>query len=147
MRILLVDDVEDTRELFSMAFVLAGHRTSTASSGAEAIELALKHEFDAVLLDIEMPNVNGWRVLEVIRQMPGHERLPVIMISAYHDLDKERRATEAGAYALLRKPILPSVMIEFVESAVESGDVTPNRNSMSEVREKGGVWQLENGES
>jgi CheY-like chemotaxis protein len=118
MHILLVEDVQDTRHLFSMAFVLAGHRTTSASSGSEAIELALKHRFDVVLLDIEMPNVNGWKVLEVIREIPGNQQLPIVMISAHHDADKERRAKEAGAYALLRKPILPQQVIEILEGAV-----------------------------
>ena len=118
MHILLVDDVSDTRHLFSMAFVLAGHRTSNASSGAEALELFLKHRFDAVLLDVEMPNINGLKVLESIRQLPFGEQIPVILFSGHHDQEKEKRAKEAGAYALLRKPMLPEYVIAVVERAV-----------------------------
>ncbi len=118
MHILLVDDVLDTRQLFSMVFVLAGHRVSTASGGTEAVRLALKHRFDAVLLDIEMPNLDGWKVLELIRQLPFGERVPVILFSAYHDPQKEERAKEVGAYALLRKPIFPDQVLAVLESAV-----------------------------
>jgi CheY-like chemotaxis protein len=118
MHILLVDDIDDTRDLFSMAFVLEGHRTSTASSGIEALELFTKHRFDGVLLDIEMPNVNGWKVLELIRQLPFGEHVPVIMFSAHHNPNKEQRAIEAGAYALLRKPMMPTLVIEVMQTAV-----------------------------
>ena len=118
MHILVVDDVQDTRQLFSMAFVLAGHRTLTAPSGAEAIELFLKHRFDAVLLDIEMPDVNGWKVLDSIRQLPYGEEVPIILFTADHDIEKEKRAKTAGAYALLRKPMLPKYVIEIAEIAV-----------------------------
>ena len=94
MHILFVDDVDDTRHLFSMAFVLAGHRTASASNGAEALELFSKHRFDAVVLD------------------------PVILFSAHHDPDREKRAEQAGAYTLLRKPMLPEHLIAVTENAI-----------------------------
>ena len=119
MRILVVDDVQDTRQMFSMAFVLAGYRASAASNGAEALELVSKHRFDAVLLDIEMPKMSGWKVLEAIRQLPFGEQVPVVLFTAYHDPEKEERAKEAGAYALLRKPMLPEYVIAMVENAVQ----------------------------
>ena len=118
MHILVIDDVQDTRELFSMAFVLAGHRTATAASGAEAVDLVVKHRFDAVLLDLHMPDMDGWRALELIRQLPFGEKVPVILFSAYHDPEKEERAREAGAYALLRKPMLPEYVMVTIERAV-----------------------------
>jgi len=118
VHVLLVDDVGDTRQLFSMAFVLAGHRASTASNAADAIELILKHRFDAVLLDVEMPDVNGWTVLESVRELPFGHQVPIILFSAHHDEAKEERARKAGAYVLLRKPMLPAQVIVFVEGAV-----------------------------
>ncbi len=117
MRILVVDDVQDTRQMFSMAFVLAGYRASAAANEAEALEFVSKHRFDAVLLDIEMPNMSGWKVLEAIRQLPFGEQVPVVLFSAHFDPAKEERAKEAGAYALLRKPMLPEYVISIVESA------------------------------
>lgn len=117
MHILVVDDNDDTRALFSMAFVLAGYRASAAANGAEALEFVSKHRFDAVLLDIEMPKMNGWEVLEAIRQLPFGEHVPVVLFSAHHDPEKEERAKEAGAYVLLRKPMLPEYVISVVESA------------------------------
>jgi CheY-like chemotaxis protein len=118
MHILIIDDVQDTRQLFGMAFVLDGHRATTASSGAEAVEMMLKHRFDAVLLDIEMPYINGWQILEMIRSEPSGQAIPVIMFSAYHDMEKEARAEAAGAVMLLRKPMLPTHVVTIVEDAV-----------------------------
>ena len=118
MQILVVDDIADTRHLFSMAFVMAGHRALNASNGAEALELFSQHRFDAVLLDVEMPNGNGWEVLDVIRQSPFANQVPVILFSAYHDQDMEKRAREVGAYAVLRKPMIPEYVIKIVERAI-----------------------------
>jgi CheY-like chemotaxis protein len=117
MHILLVDDNQDTRELFSMAFVLAGHRTSPASSGVEAIDLFSKYRFDAVLLDLQMPGIDGWTVFEWIRQSPSGKEVPVILFSAHYDPEKEERAKKIGAYALLRKPIFPDHVLAIIESA------------------------------
>ena len=118
MHILIVDDVQDTRELFSMAFVLAGHRTATASSGAAALELVIKHRFDAILLDLKMQHVDGWKVLELIRQAPLGEKVPVILFSAHDNPDNEARARQSGAYMLLRKPMLPEYVLMIIEKAV-----------------------------
>jgi PAS domain S-box-containing protein len=117
MQVLVVDDVKDTRQLLDMAFGLAGHRTATASSGTEALELIAKQRFDAVVLDIEMPHMDGWEVLEAIRLLPFGAQVPVILFTAHQDPDMEARAREAGAYALLNKPLLPKYVIAMTESA------------------------------
>jgi two-component system response regulator AtoC len=120
MHILLVDDNQDTRHLFSMAFTLDGHRTQTASNAADAIELFAKHHIDAMLLDLELPYIHGFTVLEAIRALPLGRDVPVIMFSAYHDMDKEDRARELGAYALLRKPMFPNDVLEVIQEAVDA---------------------------
>jgi len=130
MHILFVDDNRDTLNLFSMAFVLAGHRVSTASSGTEAFELLSKHHFDAVLLDIEMPNLSGWQVLELIRELPFQSQIPVIMFSAEHSEAKEQRARQSGVYTLLRKPMLPEYVIAAVEQAVNERIADSNEKSI-----------------
>jgi CheY-like chemotaxis protein len=120
MHILFVDDVSDTRHLFSMVFVLEGHRTMTASGGWEALELLQQQVFDVVVLDLDMPQVSGWQVLEVIRQSPLHQSVPVILFTAYHDPLLNQRALDAGAYTLLRKPIRPEDLLDVIQSAVTS---------------------------
>ncbi|MDF2440786.1 MAG: two-component system, chemotaxis family, chemotaxis protein CheY [Abditibacteriota bacterium] len=117
MHILLVDDNNDTRHLFGMAFVLAGHRAKTASNGVEALALFHQHRFDVVVLDVEMPHMSGWKVLEAMRQVPFGEQVPVILFTAYHDPSFETQAQNAGAYALLRKPIFPGSLLQVMERA------------------------------
>lgn len=119
MNILLVDDNNETRHFYSMAFKRAGHPTEIAASGAEALELMPQQHFDAVVLDIEMPDMSGWKVLEAIRQMPDSQRTPVILYTAHHNPSSDAYAKMLGAYALLRKPIIPASLLEVVQKAVE----------------------------
>lgn len=126
MHILLVDDIGDTRHLFGMAFVLAGHRTKTASNGAEALALFKQHHFDAVVLDVEMPHMSGWQVLEAMREVPFGDRVPVILFTAHHDSKDEIHAKNAGAYALLRKPILPNDLLQIIEAAINESAAAPS---------------------
>ena len=116
MHILFVDDTKDTREMYAYFFGLRGFQTETAENGVEAITAVQGREepFDAVVLDIEMPVMNGWETLKAIRQMPQCQQLPIIMFSAYAEADLKEKAIEAGANGLLHKPVLPHDMIQAV---------------------------------
>jgi len=129
MNILLVDDNNDTRHLFGMAFVLAGHRVKTAPNGAEALALFSQHRFDVVVLDVEMPHMSGWKVLEAMRHMPFGEQVPILLFTAYHDPNFEAQAKSAGAYAVLRKPIFPDSLLEVMEKAVKERESAPSTHS------------------
>ena len=71
MRILFVDDAPDTRCLFDMAFKIEGHSTRLAADGAEAVQAVEEELFDAIVMDIEMPRMNGWVATDHIRHIPN----------------------------------------------------------------------------
>jgi CheY-like chemotaxis protein len=122
MHILFVDDIADTRHLFSMAFVLAGHRCQTAADASEGLSLLKRtggEPFDAAVLDMHMPDMDGMEMLRQIKLMPEAQQLVIIMHTAYHTPEIEKKAKDAGAYACLHKPILTPDLIDVVESAVE----------------------------
>ncbi|MDF2441036.1 MAG: two-component system, sensor histidine kinase and response regulator [Abditibacteriota bacterium] len=128
MHILFVDDTKDTREMYAYFFGLKGFETETAANGAEAIA-AVQHSeepFDAVVLDIEMPIMNGWEALDAIRKMPQCQNLPIIMFSAYAEAELQTRAIEAGANGLLHKPLLPHDMIQAVAELCAVKRVRPD---------------------
>lgn len=122
MHILFVDDIADTRHLFSMAFVLAGHRCQTASDAFEGLRLLNRtggEPFDAAVLDMHMAGMDGMEMLRHIKLLPQAQHVVIIMHTAYHTPEIEQKAKEAGAYACLHKPILTGDLVDIVVTAVE----------------------------
>jgi len=119
MHILLVDDNHDIRHLYSMAFVLEGHRAVTASSGAEALELLAQHNFDVVILDIQMPQMSGWEVMRHLQQETPSAGVPVVILTAHDEEILGIDAESVGASALMRKPMLPDMVLHVAQMAVE----------------------------
>ena len=109
--ILLVDDRDEN--LLSLEAVLEpmGHRLVRASSGAEALKRLLRDDFALVLLDVQMPNVNGFETATLIKQRPKTKDLPIIFITA---VSRERldvfRGYSAGAVDYVLKPIDPEIL-------------------------------------
>jgi CheY-like chemotaxis protein len=95
-------------------------RYDTLSNGAEALALVQQCHFDAIVLDIAMPGMNGWELFEAIRQLPYGKQVPIILFTAYHDPMMDKRAKEVGIYALLRKPITPEAMLDVIQDAISS---------------------------
>jgi len=113
-RILFVDDLEDTREIFRVVFSMQGHSMRLASDGFQAVEAVQEERFDAIIMDGEMPHLNGWDAVRLIRGMPNGRNVPIIMFTAYGQDDAQKRVREVGANGLLTKPILPEDMLPHV---------------------------------
>lgn len=107
MKFLIIDDDPIVLELVSTVLRQEGHTDiSVASSGMAALNI-LSHStdpFDALLLDIEMPEMNGIEVCEKIRQMPAYRRTPIIMLTALSDTGSIESAFSAGANDYITKP-------------------------------------------
>jgi CheY-like chemotaxis protein len=95
--ILVVDDMEANRTLLSRRLTRDGHRVTTAEGGRQALGLLEIDDFDLVLLDLMMPEMNGFEVLARIKADPRLHQIPVIMISALDEVDSVVRCIEAGA--------------------------------------------------
>ena len=108
IRILFADDTRDTRELFRMAMKVNGMETRLAVDGEEAVAAVREELFDAIILDIEMPRMDGWRALREIRALGNGATVPIFMFTAYGDSEYRKRALASGANDLWHKPILPS---------------------------------------
>jgi two-component system sensor histidine kinase/response regulator len=103
-KLLVVDDDSVNRVLLKRIFE-AEHTVVGASNGTAALELLEREKFDLVLLDLMMPGMNGYQVLERIRQNPALADLPVIIISAKSDNSDVVRGLEMGAHDFIAKPI------------------------------------------
>lgn len=120
-RILIVDDIEDNVDLILMLLEDQGYTDLvTASDGVEAVELLRNNpDIDLVLLDIFMPNMNGYEVLDAIKQDDHLSDIPVIMISAHDKLESVIRCIESGALDYITKPVEETFLLARVQSTLE----------------------------
>jgi chemosensory pili system protein ChpA (sensor histidine kinase/response regulator) len=118
MKILFVDDASDTRMLFSIALQIEGHQTRLAADGVEAVQAVRDEKFDGIVMDIEMPRMDGWEATRHIRQTPNGQTVPILMFTGYSNDADHRKAMEAGANELLRKPLLPHELLSHMEQLV-----------------------------
>src|SRR5690554_3056382 len=100
--ILVIDDEEIMREILETLLTREGYNVRLASGGAEGLELARSLPFDAVIVDMMMPGMDGLAVLEELRKQD--EELPVIMITAYASMENAIAAMKRGAFDYITKP-------------------------------------------
>lgn len=108
--ILVVDDNEMNRDLLSRRLRREGHTVRVAENGLEAMEMVASSPFDLVMLDIMMPEMNGYEVLERMKASATLRHIPVIMITAIGDAESVIRCIELGAEDHLPKPFNPLLL-------------------------------------
>jgi CheY-like chemotaxis protein len=107
LRVLIVDDDEDLRLLARKALVRTGHVVIEAENGEEGLELIEIHKPHLLLLDLNMPGIDGFEVLKRLRARESGRTLPVIVLTALGDEESARSSFEFGATDFLSKPFTP----------------------------------------
>jgi len=118
-RLLVVDDNKINRMLLSRSLETQGHLVETAENGKEGLEKIRTGAFDLILLDIEMPEMDGFQVLEACLKDVELRQLPIIMTSAMDELDAVVKCVELGAEDYLTKPINPILLRARVNASLE----------------------------
>jgi CheY-like chemotaxis protein len=114
-RVLVVDDEIDTLNLLRTILEISGYQAVTTLNSTDAITLAEVEHPDLVLLDIMMPQLDGFTLCKMMRLHPATMNLPIVFVTAYSALDLEDRRMEAGADMVLPKPVGMDTLIETVE--------------------------------
>jgi serine phosphatase RsbU (regulator of sigma subunit) len=109
-RILVVDDTELNRDLLLRRLQRDGHTVAAASDGSEALRRLAAEPFDVVLLDVMMPGLDGFAVLERMQADPALRQVRVVIVSAVDDVNSVARGIEMGADDYLTKPINPVLL-------------------------------------
>lgn len=117
LRVLVVEDVEPSRELVAAFLAKRGHSTTLAGNGREAIELAGKSPFDVILMDIQMPIMDGYQAVAAIRAMqrPNEPHIPIVAMTAHAMKGDREKILAAGMDDYLAKPIRGEELIRCVE--------------------------------
>lgn len=106
-QILAVDDDPLANRIVLAALSRAKLNAQTTESPVTALELLAQNRFDLVLLDVEMPEMNGFDLCRKLREMPGYEQTPVIYVTSYADFDNRMKIVNVGGNDLIAKPIFP----------------------------------------
>ena len=120
-RVLVVDDNADGAASLSMLLELEGHATRVAHDGVEAVEMAMEFRPEVVLLDIGLPEMNGYEVCRSIRKQPWGEDLTMVAVTGWGTHEDRERSREAGFDAHIVKPIDPDALMQLMESLPSSG--------------------------
>src|SRR5438309_11745129 len=108
--LLVVDDNSMNRIMLSRYITRLGYRATLAENGRQALDKLQGEPFDLVLLDVEMPEMDGYQVLEHLKSNPRLRDIPVIMISAVEELESVVKCIELGAQDYLPKPFNPVLL-------------------------------------
>ena len=110
LRILLAEDNPVNREVAIDLLAEAGLLVDTAEDGREAIDKASNNAYDLILMDVQMPNLDGLQATEGIRKLPGHKETPILAMTANAFEENRRRCLEAGMNDFVVKPVAPQLL-------------------------------------
>lgn len=119
-KILAVDDEPELTDLMHFHLVRAGHQVTTAANGWEALDQIKLDRPDIILLDLMLPDLDGFGVCEILRRDPRTATIPVIIVSAWASPDSRNLGLELGALDYLTKPFSPQELVERVNRYVDA---------------------------
>jgi DNA-binding response OmpR family regulator len=113
-RVLLIDDERDVLLICRLNLEFAGHEVATAAGGAEGLELARAQSPDVIVLDLMMPNTNGFDVLDALVLDVRTRGIPVVVLTAKLQREDEISSWHRGAVGFLTKPFSPDMLVQTV---------------------------------
>lgn len=158
--VLVVDDNEMNRDMLSRRLQRQGYVVDSAENGQIALEMLSSSNYDLILLDVMMPGLNGYEVLERVKADTALHDIPIIMISAVDDLESVVKCIEMGAEDYLFKPFNPVLLKARIRASLDRYAMQRERhqnlsasayNTLSRVQERliamqataGGTWSDE----
>ena len=123
-KILIVDDVATNRIVLKVKLASAFYETVQASNGTEGLSLARQMRPDLILLDIELPDIGGIEVCERLKADPATRDIPVVMVTAFRDMNRKMQALRAGAEDVVWKPLDETVLLARLRSLLRARETT-----------------------
>ncbi len=117
--ILLVDDVPSVRQLIPMSLRKHGYRVEAAADAEEALKMLNKQQFDLLMVDLNMPKVNGFTLIEKIKQMENYQNTPILMLTAMNSKQLVKQGESLGITGWCVKPISMNKLAETVKMALK----------------------------
>jgi DNA-binding response OmpR family regulator len=124
-RILTVDDEEEMTELLAFSLGAAGYEVDQAHDGVEALEKARKNRPDLILLDVMLPELDGFSVCEILRRTPSTAKIPVILLTGWASESARIIGFESGANDYIVKPFSTRELVIRVRNLLPAPDEPP----------------------
>ncbi len=117
-RILIIEDEESLLKLETILLTVKGYEVSGASTGVDALRKLTDEAFDLILLDIMLPDIDGFEICRQIKGIPRNAEVPVVMLTARKSDEDKERGVAVGASAYLTKPFKSAVIIGVIEDLI-----------------------------
>jgi CheY-like chemotaxis protein len=118
-RVLIIEDNENNMELISFILEAADYETIAAMDGLTGVEKAITEQPDFIILDIQLPDIDGLEVLTRIRATEATEKIPVIAMTSYAMAGDRERMLNAGCNGYIEKPIDPERVVSQIEAVLK----------------------------
>jgi two-component system, cell cycle response regulator DivK len=113
--ILLIEDNEQNTYLATFLLESRGCAVVAAADGLTGIEIALRQKFDLILLDIQLPVMDGYQVAKALRDKPATRNIPIVAVTSYAMMGDREKALAAGCDGYIEKPINPETFVSEIE--------------------------------
>ncbi len=114
-KILVVEDNETNMYIFSRILRKGGHEVIPATSGEEGVELATKEKPDLILMDIQLPDMDGLKATKRIRESEAKGEIPIVALTSYAMVGDKEKALAVGCTGYIEKPINPDTFLAKIE--------------------------------
>ncbi|TAK73690.1 MAG: response regulator [Gammaproteobacteria bacterium] len=114
-KILTVDDSPSIRKMIMMALTKEGYDVSEAEGGTKALEIVKERKFDLILLDYNMPEMDGITLLKILRTLPEYTFTPIIIVSTESNKQFKEASKEAGVTGWVKKPFDPEKLLKVIK--------------------------------
>jgi DNA-binding response OmpR family regulator len=139
-KILVIDDEKNILDLISINLNISGYEVDTAIDGAEGLAKAKRDNYDAFIIDVMMPKLDGYKVCEQLRSNPNTREIPIIMLTAKDSLQDKVKGFDIGADDYLTKPFEPQELLVRLKSLLRrSKKVFNNDKKISEILSAGNI--------
>lgn len=116
--ILIIDDDPDTLEFLRIVFNVRGRDVTGAQTGGEGLQMVQQQHFDLILVDVMMPDIDGYEVCRRLRADPSTAKIPLVILTARSSLIDQTQGMEAGADRFLVKPVGISVLTRLADELI-----------------------------
>ena len=127
--ILIIDDDPDTIEFLRIVFTVRGRELTGAHTGTEGLRLARERRFDLILVDVMMPDIDGYEVCRRLRADPATATIPIVILTARSSLVDQTQGLEAGADRFLIKPVGISILTGLADSLIADHRETEGKSA------------------
>ncbi len=121
-KILIIEDNAENRYLVTFLLRLRGHETLTAESGPQGLELAARVYPDLILLDVQLPGMDGHAVARALKGDPELRHIPIVAVTSYAMVGDREKCFTAGAEGYLEKPINPETFADEIERFLNAAE-------------------------